>query len=136
MDVQGRTSVSESVFQSLAEIALKDIENIVSSTKKGPFSGFTRIFERYLPQVTVRREDMHEDGFGEVAYELKLAVVYGVNIPEMAEKIREKIVEVVEGITGYKVKQVDIVVDRIVEPRELENEAPAAQNGAKKPEGV
>jgi uncharacterized alkaline shock family protein YloU len=86
--------------------------------------------------VTVRREEVHEDGFGEVAYELKLAVVYGVNIPEVAAKIREKIVEVVESITGYKVRQVDIVVDRIVEPRELENETSAAQNGAKKPEGA
>ncbi|HHX74776.1 MAG TPA: Asp23/Gls24 family envelope stress response protein [Firmicutes bacterium] len=128
MDVQGRTSVSENVFQSLAEIALKDIDNIVS-TKKGPFSGFARILERFSPQVTVRREDVHEDGFGEVVYELKLAVVYGVNIPEVAAKIREKIVETVESITGYKVTQIDIIVDRIVEPRELENDL-TAENGA------
>lgn len=122
MEVQSKTSVSEHVFQSLAEIALKDIDDIVSKEKKGPFAGLTRMFsDRFSPQVTVKRKE-NEEGFGEVGYELKLAVLYGVNIPEAAAKIRKKLIETVENITGYKVVQVDIIVDQVVLAKDLEEE--------------
>jgi uncharacterized alkaline shock family protein YloU len=54
---------------------------------------------------------------------MKLAVIYGINIPEAAAKVREELVTVVESITGYKVSQVNIVVDRIVEMKDLEAKA-------------
>ncbi|MCR3923565.1 MAG: Asp23/Gls24 family envelope stress response protein, partial [Firmicutes bacterium] len=61
MDALGKTTVSEDVFQSMAEIALKDIEDIVTQEKKGPFAGLSRIFaERFSPQVTVKRDEKAE----------------------------------------------------------------------------
>ncbi|HZK25055.1 MAG TPA: Asp23/Gls24 family envelope stress response protein [Oscillospiraceae bacterium] len=121
MDALGKTTVSEDVFQSIAEIALKDIEDIVTKEKKGPFAGISRIFaERFSPQVTVKRDENAEGEFGQVGYELRLAVMYGVKIPEAALKVRSSVIKTVENLTGYKVTKVDIVVDRIVEIKELE----------------
>jgi uncharacterized alkaline shock family protein YloU len=123
MGALGKTTVSDNVFQSMAEILLRDVDDIVAKEKKGPFSGLSRIIaERFSPQITVKRKEQAEGEFGEVEFELKLAVVYGVNIPDAAGKVRSKIAETVEVLTGYKVSQVDIVIDRIVEIKELEAE--------------
>ena len=116
-----RTTVNENVFQAIAEIALKNIDDIVAKEKKGTLAGLSKIFqERFSPQITVKKSEQEEVDLGEVSFEMKLAVIYGVNIPEAAARIRKEIVETVEKITGYKVTQVDIVVDRIVELKELE----------------
>ena len=123
MNELGKTTVSENVFVTMAEIALNDIDDIVAKEKKGPFPGLSRIFaERFSPQVTVKREEQTDGEFGKVGYELKIAVIYGVKIPEAAVRIREKVIETVEKFTGYKVTAVDIIVDRIVETKELEAE--------------
>lgn len=36
--------------------------------------------------------------------------------------MREKIITDVEALTGYKVEKVDIVIDRIVKPEEIQEE--------------
>jgi uncharacterized alkaline shock family protein YloU len=124
MDIAGKTTVNENVFQIITEIVLKNVDHVVAKEKKGPLAGFSqKLIERFAPQVTVRKEEPQEDGFGKVSFELKLAVVYGTKIPEAAVKVRDELVKTVEELTGYKVEQVDIVVDRIVEIKDLEEKA-------------
>ncbi len=125
MQIAGKTTVNENVFQAIAEISLANIDNVVAKEKKGALSGLSKIFqERFSPQVAVKKVEQAETDFGEVSLELKLAVIYGTNIPEAAARVRKELVEVVENITGYKVTQVNIVIDRIVEIKELEAKLP------------
>ncbi len=125
MQIAGKTTVNENVFQAIAEISLANIDDVVAKEKKGALAGLSKIFqERFSPQVTVKKVEQPETDFGEVSLELKLAVIYGTNIPEAAAKVRKELVEVVENITGYKVTQVNIVIDRIVEIKELEAKLP------------
>jgi len=123
--VDGRTTISESVFVEVAREAMKKVEDVFREEKKGGLSGLTRMFtERFAPQISVKKTEPGEgeEGAGTVSFEVKLTVVYGVRIPEVANKVRETIVTDVEALTGYKVEKVDIVIDRIVKPEEVQQE--------------
>ncbi|RJX25518.1 MAG: Asp23/Gls24 family envelope stress response protein [Dethiobacter sp.] len=121
----GKTTVNDAVFQSIAEIVLKNINDVVAKERKGPLAGFSKkLIERFSPQVIVKKVEAPEVDFGEISFELRLAVIYGIKIPEVATRIRKELVEVVKEFTGYQVTQVDVVVDRIVEMKDLEPEMP------------
>ena len=123
MGSDGRTTVSSAVFQHIAEVVMREMDSIVD--RKGIPKGFpTNLFTRLTPQVLVIKEEEKEEDFGKVGFELKLATFYGIKIPEVAEKVREEFVKVVEDLTGYTVSKVDIVFDRIVSESELETEEP------------
>jgi uncharacterized alkaline shock family protein YloU len=112
MEIVGRTTVNEAVFQAIAEIVLKNIDDVVAKERKGPLAGLSRILvERFSPQIIVKKTESEAD-FGEIGFELKLAVIYGIKIPETAVKVRKELVKVVEDLTGYKVTKVDVIVDR------------------------
>ena len=122
MGVEGKTIVNDAVFQAIAEIVLKSIEDVVTKERKGPLAGLSKaLVERFSPQVIVKKSEKPEVDFGDISFELKLAVLYGVKIPDTAVKVRKELVKVVEDLTGYKVTNVDVIVDRIVEMRELES---------------
>ncbi len=59
-----------------------------------------------------------------MSFEVKVTVLYGVKIPEVAEKAREKIISEVETLTGYTVEKVDLVVERIIKPEDIQEEKP------------
>ena len=54
-----------------------------------------------------------EIGEDEVAVKINLSVKYGVNIPQLAGTIREKITQAIKGMTGYEVRAVSIEVGEI-----------------------
>ena len=121
MGVEGKTIVNDAVFQAIAEIVLKNIEDVVAKERKGPLAGLSKVLvERFSPQIVVKKVEKPEVDFGDISFELKLAVIYGIKIPEAAVKVRKELVKVVEELTGYKVTSVDVIVDRIVEMKELE----------------
>ena len=49
-------------------------------------------------------------------------MVYGVVIPEVAEKVRDTVIKEVNAITGYEVERVDITVEKLIHPDELGKE--------------
>ena len=120
MELGGKTTVNEAVFQHIAEVVIKKIDDIAD--RKGVPAGFTKnLFARLTPQVVVTKEEQPDVDFGNVSFELKLAIIYGIKIPDVAAKVRVEFAKVVEELTGYKVTQVDIVFDRVVEMKELES---------------
>lgn len=101
-----------------------------------------------VPQISVRKSDttVDENGTvtkGHVSFELKVAVEYGSNIPEVVETLRQAIVKEVAALTDFYVDSVDVVVARLVNIQkeadplvteqekaavpEAEKESPAAQ---------
>ncbi len=119
--MEGKTIVNDAVFQAIAEIVLKNIEDVVAKERKGPLAGLSKaLVERFSPQIVVKKVEKPEVDLGDISFELKLAVIYGVKIPDAAVKVRKELVQVVEELTGYKVTSIDVIVDRIVEMKELE----------------
>jgi uncharacterized alkaline shock family protein YloU len=123
--MSGKTFINDSVFVEIAREAMHKVEEVFKQERKGALSGLTRIFtERFAPQISVKKAEASdlEESPGSVAFEVKLTVVYGVKIPEVAQKVRERIVNDVESLTGYKVDKVDIIIDRIIKPEDIQED--------------
>ena len=43
-------------------------------------------------------------------------------IPEVAKQLKEKIISEIQTLTGYSVERVDIYVEKIILPEQIENE--------------
>jgi len=123
--ITGKLIVNEDVFVDIAMAALHKVEDVIRQERKGAFSGLSRLLSgRMGSKVTVQKSDGDEDDFaGNVTFDLRLVMVYGVVIPEVAEKVREAVIKEVSTITGYNVERVDITVERLVRPEEMEKEA-------------
>ncbi|MCR4432366.1 MAG: Asp23/Gls24 family envelope stress response protein [Tepidanaerobacteraceae bacterium] len=122
---EGKTTINDSVFVEIAREAIQKVEDVFRQEKKGALLGLTRVFtERVAPQITVKKTEgaLLENGFGTVSLDVKISVLYGVNIPEVAKKVREKIVSEIETLTGYTVEKVDINIEKIVKPEQVAEE--------------
>lgn len=126
----GKTTVHEEVFVELAKTAISRVENVVSdkSEKATLISIVKSVTERFAPQVQVRKTEKviaqdeyenQEQEVNSVEFDLKLAIVYGANIPTVVANAREAIRSEVENISGYKVSKVDVTVDKLVKPEKI-----------------
>jgi uncharacterized alkaline shock family protein YloU len=123
--MSGRTLINDSVFIDIAKEAMRKVEEVYKQDKKGGLAGFTQMFvDRFAPQISVKKtEGMEfEEAEPSVDFEVKVSVVYGVKIPEVAQKARDKIISEVETLTGYHVEKVDLIVERIVKPEDIHEE--------------
>ncbi len=108
----------------IAMAALHKVEDVIRQERKSTFSGLGRLLTgKGDSKITVQKSDGDEQSpSGSVSFDLRLVMVYGVVIPEVAEKVRDTVVKEVSSITGYEVEKVDITVERLVHPEEIEKE--------------
>ena len=148
--IQGKTIISDEVFVDIVRAAAQDLGHVTLSLNEGSslFSLAKRVTDKMVPQISVRKSDttVDENGTvtkGHVSFELKVAVEYGSNIPEVVENLRQAIVKEVAALTDFYVDSVDVVVARLVNIQkeaaplvteqekaafpEAEKESPAAQ---------
>ena len=148
--IQGKTIISDEVFVDSVRAAAQDLGHVTLSLNEGSslFSLAKRVTDKMVPQISVRKSDttVDENGTvtkGHVSFELKVAVEYGSNIPEVVENLRQAIVKEVAALTDFYVDSVDVVVARLVNIQkeaaplvteqekaavpEAEKESPAAQ---------
>ena len=148
--IQGKTIISDEVFVDIVRAAAQDLGHVTPSLNEGSslFSLANRVTDMMVPQISVRKSDttVDENGTvtkGHVSFELKVAVEYGSNIPEVVENLRQAIVKEVAALTDFYVDSVDVVVARLVNIQkeaaplvteqekaavpEAEKESPAAQ---------
>ena len=89
----GMIAINKSVFQAIAEITLKDIENVI--TQPSSFSKRT---------VGVKVED------NQLRIEADVHVKYGANVSETCGLVQSKIFENIVFMTGYKPSDVRVNV--------------------------
>lgn len=118
--IAGKTIISEEVFTELAKTAMGKVDGIViADSQKNSLASIARIVaDKVVPQITVKKVDNPETsgeeiGSPTVAFELKISIFHGKNIPATADKIREAIKEEVEDVTGYKIEKIDITIDKL-----------------------
>ena len=112
----GKVTIDKEVLAAMAGFAAKKVAG-VNRLATGFVAGITQFIRRSQDagiKVLV--------GEGEVGFELRIIVEYGVNIPEITHKIQKNIKEEVENVSGLKVTRVDVVVNGVCLPREERKE--------------
>lgn len=122
--ISGKLIVDEAVFTDIALAALHKVEDVIRQERKSAFAGLSRLLTgKAGSKINVQKSDSGEKAQpGSVAFDLRLVMVYGVSIPQVAEKVRETVIKDVNTLTGYEVERVDITVERLVRPDEIEKE--------------
>jgi uncharacterized alkaline shock family protein YloU len=117
----GGVTIADSVVAKVAHTACRDIAGVhaLGGATSRALSSLRGGGESRTQGVSV---DLRDDG---VDLDITLVVMYGVNIPQVAEECRKAVKEQVEGSTGLTVRAVNVVVSDIYFP-----EAPAEGGGA------
>lgn len=90
----GMIAINKSVFESIANISIDDIENVVA-IKQG----------RFNKPVTVKTEK------GQLYVSVDVKVKYGANVNATAELLQNKIYENILFMTGFKASDVAVNVE-------------------------
>lgn len=123
MAMQGKTIIADAVFVEIAREAMHKVEEVYRQDRKGGLASISKLFDKYTPQISAKKTEPEDtDETGTVAFDLKVTMVYGVKIPEVAQKARDRIMSEVEELTGYKVERVDITVERLIMPEDLQED--------------
>jgi uncharacterized alkaline shock family protein YloU len=111
---QGRTSIADSVVEKIAGVAAREVSG-VHEMGRGAARAFGTIKERLPvgsgPNVT--QGVSVEVGERQAAIDIDLVVDYGVSIPDVAQAVRDNVIQRIERMTGLEVTEVNISVDDV-----------------------
>jgi uncharacterized alkaline shock family protein YloU len=94
-------SITAKKIPGVHKIATSFVGGIMQIIKKTPDAGI---------KVIVRE--------GEVGFQLKLIVDYGINIPEVTWKVQKAIKEEIEKASGLKISAIDVFIEGVYYPEE------------------
>lgn len=100
--------VSREAIAALAAQAACEVDGVMGCQLKTVDSITSRVKREFVHQgVKLEKED---DSYRLSVY---LRVRYGVNLPTLAQEVRRKVKEYVEGLTQEEVKEVEVVIEDI-----------------------
>lgn len=119
-DVSAPTSgvtISDNVVAKVAFKAISGIDGIHvlgggSSRALASLRG-----DKGTPGISI---DLHED---KVDIDITMSIVFGTNVPQIAEACRAAVTEQVESTTGLKVRAVNVLVNDVVFPEDQSGSA-------------
>lgn len=104
----GKTVIADTVVAKIAGAAAREIEGVHDLVAVGAgatIAGFAGRLSRTDIRVTGVNVEV---GHREAAVDLNVMIDYGVNIPRLAEAVRQNIMNRVHGMTGLVVKEVNV----------------------------
>lgn len=122
----GDVRIHENVIASLVRKAALGVEGISRLAGNAlvdniaEFVGSRRMQSR---AITIDMDDNNR-----VAIEVKVNIIFGYNIPEVAQAVQKAVVEGVESVTGMTVTKVHVVVQEIEEPVKDDEEEEDAES--------
>ena len=122
----GDVRIHENVIASLVRKAALGVEGISRLAGDAlvdniaEFVGSRRMQSR---AITIDMDDNNR-----VAIEVKVNIIFGYNIPEVAQAVQKAVVEGVESVTGMTVTKVHVVVQEIEEPVKDDEEEEDAES--------
>ncbi|NOX44134.1 MAG: Asp23/Gls24 family envelope stress response protein [Caldiserica bacterium] len=99
---EGKISISKEVITSIAGLAAAEVEGL-APPKGGEFP----------KGENVKRFVETEVGEGEVRVSIKVAVIYGYPVKDVAQRLQEKVKNEVERMTGLRVSAVNVEVTHL-----------------------
>lgn len=114
----GKTIIADTVVAKIAGEAAREVDGVHDLVPLGAgatIAGFAGRLARSDQRTTGVNVEV---GHREAAVDLNMTVEYGVNIPQIAEAVRQNIMDRIQGMTGLVVKEVNINAADLYFPRE------------------
>lgn len=103
--------VSREAIATLAAQAACEVEGVVACQRKPAESIASRVKREFVHKgVKVEREE------ASCRLSVYLKVGYGVELPSLAQEVRKKVKEYVEGVTEVAVEDVEVVIEDVEPP--------------------
>ncbi len=129
---QGRTTIANGVVSKIAGLAAREIDG-VHQLIGGGGAALSSFASRVTGADSVDRGVNVEVGEREAAVDLRMIVVYGASIPDVAQSVRQNITNRVRDMTGLVVKEINIDVIDLYFPGEEREEQPVEEDRAPGP---
>jgi uncharacterized alkaline shock family protein YloU len=121
---RGATTIADAVVTKVAGVAAREVRGVYNLG-----GGVSRALGSVTQRVGVGDERSQgvsvEVGEREAAVDLTLVVEYGESIPRVTQAVRENVTKRIEGITGLSVTEVNIAVNDLFFPGDVEPDQPA-----------
>ena len=111
--VSGNVRIHENVIASIVRKVACSVEGV---SKISGSSFVDNIAEMVGSKKMHDRSIVVEMGDSSVSVEVSINLVYGVSLPEVAEKVQKAVADEIIRLTGLKVAKVNIVIREIEEP--------------------
>src|SRR5829696_2701122 len=121
---RGRTTIGDAAVRKIAGVAAQEVEKV-------QMGGSTAAVGSFLGSVTGAVGGGSSSGGGsltsgvsaevgeeEAAFDLTMAIEYGVPIPQTTDEVRRNVISRVENLTGLRVTEVNITVNDVQFPDE------------------
>ncbi|HZC18797.1 MAG TPA: Asp23/Gls24 family envelope stress response protein [Rubrobacteraceae bacterium] len=113
---RGSTTIGDSVVSRIAGIAVGEVEGVRMGGSASRAAG--GILESVTGSASQRRGVSVEVGRVEAAIDLTMGVEYGRNILELVGRVRDRITQRVESLTGLQITELNVTVSDIIFPDE------------------
>ncbi|CAA9429779.1 MAG: hypothetical protein AVDCRST_MAG37-507 [uncultured Rubrobacteraceae bacterium] len=111
---RGVTTIKDSVVQRLVGMAAGEIEGVHMGGGAARAAG--GVMESITGSQSQRRGVSVEIGQVEAAIDLSMSIEYGKNILQATNRVRERITQRVEGLTGLRVTELNITINDVIFP--------------------
>jgi len=121
--VGGQTILSDTVLQTIAGVAAREVEGVYQLGK----GALRHALGRVVGTAETTQGVVAEVGKKEVAVDLEMIVEYGYNIRSVSQQVRSLVNERITQMTGLVVKEINIHVADIHYERLVEEESPRVE---------
>ena len=116
----GEIKIHENVISSLARRATLGVEGVSRLAGSVLVDNIAEIVgSRRMQDRSVAIEILEDN---RVAIEIKVNILIGYRLPDVAEKVQKAVIDSVEAATGMTVTRVNVLIQELEEPREEEEE--------------
>ena len=121
---KGRTSIADAVVAKIAGLAAREVAGVRRLVSRGVGSTMAGFAQRVVGTESPTQGVSVQVGEREAAVDLSLIVEYGVSIPQVADAVRNNIINRVQSMTGLTVREVNVDVTDLFFPGEEAEQAP------------
>jgi len=120
---RGATSIADAVVTKVAGLATREVPGVYALG-----GGAARALGSMTQRVGIGDERSQgvsvEVGEREAAVDLTVVIEYGESIPEVSQRIRDNVIERIEGITGLTATEVNVTVNDLHFPGDEQPDQP------------
>ena len=120
----GDVKIHENVVAALVRQAALEQEGVSRLAGRALVDDIANLVGSRRMQARAISVELGEDG--RVGIEIKLNLIFGVRIPDVAERVQRAVINTVEEITGMTVVRVNVLIQEIEDPVVESEEADAA----------
>jgi len=124
----GDVKIHENVISTLVRQAALEQEGVSRLAGSALVDDIANLVGSRRMQARAITVELGDDN--RVSIEIKINLLFGYRIPEVAERVQKAVIRTVEEVTGMVVPKVNVLVQEIEDPAEPEEEEAAADVSA------